>query len=98
MTQLLPVPDAEEFVVSPRSSASTQAASRAAGERRAAAINRLVSHGVIADGTPDHHGCFRSELSYRRQPHEHTAIDRREPAAAAAVSLRFRWAAADGER
>jgi endonuclease NucS-like protein len=52
VTQLLPVPDAEEFMVRPRSSLSTQAASRAAGERRAAAVNRLVSHGVIPDGTP----------------------------------------------
>jgi hypothetical protein len=51
VAQLLPVPDAEDFMVRPRSSSGTQAAARASGERRAAAVQRLISHGAIADGT-----------------------------------------------
>jgi hypothetical protein len=50
VAQLLPVPDAEDFMVRPRSSSGTQAASRVSGERRAAAVQRLISHGVIPDG------------------------------------------------
>jgi hypothetical protein len=49
--QLLPVPDAEQFMVRPRSSSITQAASRTSGERRAAAVQRLITHHAIADGT-----------------------------------------------
>ncbi|MEW2592716.1 endonuclease NucS domain-containing protein [Micromonospora aurantiaca] len=52
VAQLLPVPDAEEFMVRPRSSSGTQAASRASGERKAAAVQRLIAHQAIADGTP----------------------------------------------
>jgi len=52
VAQLLPVPDAEDFMVRPRSSSATQAASRASGERKAAAVSRLVAHGTISDGTP----------------------------------------------
>lgn len=51
VAQLLPVPDAEEFMVRPRSSGPTQAAARASGERRAAAVQRLITHGAIPDGT-----------------------------------------------
>jgi len=51
ITQLLPVPDAEEFMIRPRSSSTTQAATRASGERRAAAVQRLISHQAIPDGT-----------------------------------------------
>jgi hypothetical protein len=52
VAQLLPVPDAEEFMVRPRSSSGSQAASRASGERKAAAVQRLIAHHAIADGTP----------------------------------------------
>ena len=52
VAQLLPVPDAEEFMVRPRSSAATQAASRSAGQRRASAVERLVTHEILPDGTP----------------------------------------------
>ncbi|MCG5446141.1 endonuclease NucS [Micromonospora sp. NIE79] len=52
VAQLIPVPDAEEFMVRPRSSSGTQAASRASGARKAAAVQRLVAHHAIADGTP----------------------------------------------
>ncbi|SCL33664.1 Protein of unknown function DUF91 [Micromonospora rhizosphaerae] len=51
VAQLLPVPDAEEFMVRPRSSSATQAASRKSGERRAAAAQRLIAHELIPDGT-----------------------------------------------
>ncbi|WP_346535505.1 endonuclease NucS domain-containing protein [Micromonospora sp. DPT] len=51
VAQLLPVPDAEDFMIRPRSSGATQAAARASGERRAAAVQRLISHGTIPDGT-----------------------------------------------
>ncbi|MFI5895705.1 endonuclease NucS domain-containing protein [Actinoplanes sp. NPDC051513] len=50
VAQLLPVPDAEEFMVRPRSSGPTQAAARVSGERRAAAVQRLVAHAAIPDG------------------------------------------------
>ncbi|MEV0714046.1 hypothetical protein [Asanoa sp. NPDC050611] len=51
VTQLLPVPDAEAFMVRPRSSVTTQAASHVAGERRAAAVQRLIAHNALPDGT-----------------------------------------------
>lgn len=51
VAQLLPVPDAEEFMVRPRSSAATQAAAHKSGERRAAAVQRLIAHQAIPDGT-----------------------------------------------
>lgn len=51
VAQLLPVPDAEEFMIRPRSSGATQAAARASGERRAAAVQRIISHSAIPDGT-----------------------------------------------
>ncbi|MFE9658391.1 endonuclease NucS domain-containing protein [Micromonospora sp. NPDC006431] len=51
VAQLLPVPDAEDFMIRPRSSGATQAAARASGERRAAAVQRLISHSAIPDGT-----------------------------------------------
>ncbi|MEU5565489.1 endonuclease NucS domain-containing protein [Micromonospora musae] len=54
VAQLLPVPDAEDFMIRPRSSGATQAAARASGERRAAAVQRLISHGAIPDGTELH--------------------------------------------
>jgi hypothetical protein len=51
VAQLLPVPDAEDFMIRPRSSSTTQAATRVSGERRAAAVQRLISHEAIPDGT-----------------------------------------------
>lgn len=51
VTQLLPVPDAEDFMIRPKSSSTTQAATRASGERRAAAVQRLITHSAIPDGT-----------------------------------------------
>jgi hypothetical protein len=52
VAQLLPVPDAEEFMIRPRSSSSTQAATRASSERKAAAVQRLITNQTIPDGTP----------------------------------------------
>jgi alkylated DNA nucleotide flippase Atl1 len=49
-SQLLPVPDTEEFMVRPRSAASTQRATRAAAERRASIPDRLVAAGVFEEG------------------------------------------------
>lgn len=49
-SQLLPVPDAEEFMVRPRSTAPTQRAARAAAARRASVSDRLVEAGVFAEG------------------------------------------------
>lgn len=49
VSQVLPVPDAEEFMVRPRSAAPTQRAARAAAARRASIPERLVASGVIAD-------------------------------------------------
>lgn len=51
VVQLLPVPDAEDFMIRPKSSSTTQAVTRASGERRAAAVQRLITHHAIADGT-----------------------------------------------
>lgn len=51
VAQLLPVPDAEDYMIRPRSVASTQAATRTAGERRAATVVRIVEHGVLAEDT-----------------------------------------------
>ncbi|GAB3864637.1 hypothetical protein GCM10027610_113340 [Dactylosporangium cerinum] len=51
VSQLLPVPDAEQFMIRPRSSVSTQAATQAATERRASAVQRLILHQAIPDGT-----------------------------------------------
>lgn len=50
-SQLLPVRDTEEFMVRPRSAASTQRATRAAAERQASIPDRLVRAGVFADGS-----------------------------------------------
>ncbi|MFL6239310.1 MAG: hypothetical protein ACJ735_07480 [Actinomycetes bacterium] len=49
-SQLLPVPDVEEFMVRPRSVAQTQRSTRAAATRRASVTDRLVSAAVLADG------------------------------------------------
>ncbi|MBT8225895.1 MAG: DUF91 domain-containing protein [Dactylosporangium sp.] len=49
VAQLLPVPDAEDYMIRPRSVASTQAATRTASERRAATVVRIVEHGVLAE-------------------------------------------------
>lgn len=51
VAQLLPVPDAEDFMVRPRSSSTTQANSQLAGRRRASAVERLVAHRRLPDGT-----------------------------------------------
>lgn len=50
VSQLLPVPDAEEFMVRPRSAAPTQRAARAAAVRRASIPDRLVAAEVFAEG------------------------------------------------
>lgn len=50
VSQLLPVPDAEEFMVRPRSAAPTQRATRAAAVRRASIPDRLVAAEVFAEG------------------------------------------------
>lgn len=49
-SQLLPVPDTEEFMIRPRSAAPTQRAARAAAARRASIPDRLVAAGTFADG------------------------------------------------
>jgi hypothetical protein len=49
-SQVLPVPDAEDFMVRPRSGSQTQRATRVAAKRRAAIPYRLVAAGVFADG------------------------------------------------
>lgn len=49
-SQLLPVPDTEQFMVRPRSAVSTQRAARAAASRRASIPDRLVAAGVFGDG------------------------------------------------
>ena len=49
-SQLLPVPDTEEFMVRPRSAASTQRATRAAAARRTSIPDRLVAAKVFEAG------------------------------------------------
>jgi alkylated DNA nucleotide flippase Atl1 len=49
-SQLLPVPNTEEFMVRPRSAASTQRAARAAAASRASIPDRLVAAGVFEAG------------------------------------------------
>lgn len=49
-SQLLPVPDTEEFMVRPRSAASTQRATRAAAARRSSIPERLIEAGIFAEG------------------------------------------------
>jgi alkylated DNA nucleotide flippase Atl1 len=49
-SQVLPVPDAEEFMVRPRSGGTTQQATRVAATRRSSATVRLVENEVFADG------------------------------------------------
>ncbi|MGI5146834.1 endonuclease NucS domain-containing protein [Plantactinospora sp. CA-294935] len=51
VAQLLPVPDAEEYMVRPRSSSGTRVATQTAKARRASAVQRLIAHKTIADGT-----------------------------------------------
>ncbi|MFG1842857.1 hypothetical protein ACGFH8_31025 [Micromonospora sp. NPDC049175] len=51
VARLLPVPDAEEYMVRPRSSSGTQVATQAAKVRRASAVDRLIAHKTIPDGT-----------------------------------------------
>ncbi|MER7335223.1 MULTISPECIES: endonuclease NucS domain-containing protein [unclassified Micromonospora] len=51
VAQLLPVPDAEEYMVRPRSSSGTLVAAQAAKARRASAVERLIAHATIPDGT-----------------------------------------------
>lgn len=51
-SQLLPVPDAEEFMVRPRSGPATQRSARAAASRRASIPERLVAAAVISEGDP----------------------------------------------
>jgi alkylated DNA nucleotide flippase Atl1 len=49
--QVLPVPDAEEFMVRPRSAAATQRTVKAAAARRASIPERLVTSGALPVGT-----------------------------------------------
>jgi hypothetical protein len=49
-SQVLPVPDAEDFMVRPRSSPETHRATRGAAKRRAAIPYRLVAAEVFTDG------------------------------------------------
>jgi alkylated DNA nucleotide flippase Atl1 len=49
-SQLIPVPDTEEFMVRPRSAATTQRATRVAAARRASIPDRLVAAGIFDDG------------------------------------------------
>lgn len=49
-SQLLPVPETEEFMVRPRSGAATQRAARTAAKRRGSVTERLVAAGVLEDG------------------------------------------------
>ncbi|MGH8931326.1 MAG: hypothetical protein ACRDZO_12050 [Egibacteraceae bacterium] len=49
-SQLLPVPDAEDFMVRPRSAVLTQRSTRVAAARRASIPARLVAAGVLTDG------------------------------------------------
>jgi alkylated DNA nucleotide flippase Atl1 len=49
-SQLLPVPDTEEFMVRPRSAASTQRAARAAAARRSSIPERLVAAKSFEEG------------------------------------------------
>lgn len=50
VSQLLPVPDTEEFMVRPRSAVATQRATRAAAARRASIPDRLVAAGIFEEG------------------------------------------------
>lgn len=50
VTQLLPVPDADEFMVKPRSSTATQAEVRERRERRMSVPARLVAANALAEG------------------------------------------------
>lgn len=49
-SQVLPVPDAEEFMVRPRSSAPTQRSAKDAATRRARIVDRIIEAEAIADG------------------------------------------------
>lgn len=49
VSQLLPVPDAEQFMVKPRSSAATENEARIRRERRSTLVARLVAGKAIAD-------------------------------------------------
>jgi hypothetical protein len=49
VSQLLPVPDAEQFMVKPRSSVATETETRIRRERRATLVARLVAGKAIAD-------------------------------------------------
>ena len=49
-SQLLPVPDTEEFMVRPRSTSTTKQATRAAAERRATVPDRIVQAQALEDG------------------------------------------------
>ncbi|MDP8970641.1 MAG: MGMT family protein [Actinomycetota bacterium] len=53
-SQVLPVPEAEEFMVRPRSGAPTQRATRAAAKRRASIPERLVASGIFTEGEELH--------------------------------------------
>jgi hypothetical protein len=50
VSQMLPVPDAEEFMVKPRSSTSTQAEVKVRRERRASIPARIVANRAIPEG------------------------------------------------
>lgn len=51
-TQVLPVPEAAEFMVRPRSAAPTQRATREAASRRSSIPHRLIAAAALPDGAP----------------------------------------------
>ncbi|GCE01988.1 hypothetical protein [Embleya hyalina] len=50
VSQVLPVPDAEEFMIRPRSAPATQAGIRATQKKKAGIIPRLIANDALADG------------------------------------------------
>lgn len=81
-SQVLPVPEAEEFMVRPRSTAPTQRSTRAAAERRASIPQRLVAARVFADGeelrivVPDGVGEDRATIAAWLEEHPQRTIVR----------------------
>ena len=51
VSQLIPVPDAEQFMVKPRSSSATENDTRARQERRATLVSRIIAGKAIPDRT-----------------------------------------------
>jgi hypothetical protein len=51
VSQLIPVPEADQFMIKPRSSAATETDARARQERRATVVARLIAANAIPDRT-----------------------------------------------